>query len=308
MYESRGREPQNRTITRQRNIQKKDSYKKPNGFLSFILYLFTTIFILVFIILMVLKSAVVSNVIQNTDFLHYLEAVAVDEHEYYIVDQFNNMPFNNNDITLEDIEDFIKKDSVSGGIGSIVEGYAQAFAMNNLDHHVTAGEVMVIARDLNDDLSEFFNHDMSDDDIEYLVERLDDLLDFNSMTIDGLMEDFDMDMSTSAPLLLLSPALRWLIGSLCVFMLIAIFAIRKENIPGACFAVGIPIALAGLISFSSGIFLDTATNTPDSFFQQFERFLEEPIAQIMQYGFIFTAIGTLICIVAKTFKWAGKRG
>jgi len=304
MQDYRGRVPRNRTNAGQGTSRDRKPFVRPNIFLSFILYLFTTLFIFSFILLLVLRSAGVSNVIQNTDILYYLEDVAVDGHDYYIVDQFNNMPFSNTELTLVDIEDFIKTDAVTNGINSIVEGYAQAFAMGNLEHHVTMDEVIGIANDLHDEISAAFDHNMTDEDIEYLVERLDDLLDFNSLTIGGLMDDFEMDMSI--PLLLLSPALRWLIGSLCVFLLIAIFALRKDNIPEASFAVGIPIVLAGVAAFITGMILDSVSHTPDSFFQRFERFLEAPVTQIMQLGFAFTAAGVLIIIIAKTFTWANR--
>jgi len=286
----------------QANKPAKKPFRRPNKFVSVVMYLITTVFIFIFILLMVLHTAGVGNVIRNTDILYYLEDFAVDGHDYYIVDQFNNMPFNNNEISLVDIEDFIKQEAVTNGINSIVEGYAQAFALGNLEHHVTVDDVFDIASNLNEEISEFFNHQMTEDDLEYLAERLDDLLDFNSMTIDGIMEDFDMDMSV--PLLLLSPALRWLIGTLCVFLSIAIFAVRKKNIPNAACATGIAPLAAGIISFAGGLYFDTISKSPESTFHRFESFLEEPITKIMQYGFIFTAIGLLIIIIAKTFERA----
>jgi len=306
MSTPRSRPPQYRANTGYRPVQKRDSYEKPNGFLSFILYLFTTISILVFIGLLVLHTAGVGNIIRNTDILHYLEDFAVEGHDYYIVDQINNMPFSNSEVTLVDIEDFIKTEAVTDSINSIIENYAQAFAMGNLEHHVTVAEVAGIAHNLNEEISEFFGHDMTDEDIEQLAERLDDLLDFNSMTIDGLMEDFDVDMSV--PLMLLSPALRWLVGTLCVILLTASFAIRLSSLPHAFCAVGIPITVAGLISFFIGMYFDAATHTPGSTFERFEQFLEEPITQIMQYGFMFAAVGILTIIIAKMFSYAGKRG
>jgi len=305
MHDSRGEEPRNRTNTNDRIYRKRDTFKRPNMVLSFFLYIIAIFLIFSFICLMVLRTAGISNIIQNTNFIYYLEEITVDEHEYYIVDKFNTMPFNNTELTMEDIEDFIKRDSVSAGINSVVEGYAQAFAMGNLQYHVTVEEVVQIAKELDGDISEFFNHDMTDDDIEYLAERLDDLLDFDSMTIDGLMEDFDMDMSV--PLLIMSPAMRWSVGILSVLMLIVIFAVRRKYLPEASFAVGVPIALAGLVSFVAGIFLNTATYAADSVFSRFERFIEEPVTRLMEYGFIFAGAGVLIMIVAKTFSWAKGR-
>ena len=305
MRDSRGETPRNHTPAANRIYRRKESYKGPNMVLSFFLYIIAIVFIFTFICLMVLRTAGISNVIQNTDFLYYLEDITIDEHDYYIVDKFNNMPFNNAELTLEDIEDFIKKESVSAGINSVAEGYAQAFAMGNHEYHVTIEEVVKIAKGLDGEISDFFNHNMTDDDFEYLAERLDDLLDFDTMTIDGLMEDFDMDMSV--PLLIISPAMRWVAGILSVFMLIVIFAVRRKYPPEASFAVGVPIALSGLISFVTGIFLNTATHAADSIFSRFERFLVEPVTRLMLYGFIFAAAGVLIMIVAKTFAWAKGR-
>jgi len=247
-------------------------------------------------VLMVLRSAGVSNVIRNTDILHYLEDASVGEHTYYIVDQVNTMHFSNTEVTLHDIEEFIKKDTVSNGISGILEDYALAFTLGNLDHHVTTDDVVNVARDLDEELSEFFGHDMTEEDFEYLAERLDDILDFDSLTIDGLMEDFDVDMSM--PLMLLSPALRWLVGILSVLLLFTIFYIRRKNLPAASLAVGVPVVLSGAIAYAAGMVVNHLTHTPDSTFQRFERFLEEPLALIMQYGSVLAIVGGSIVLIS----------
>jgi len=292
----RGTRYNNSRKSGQKPDKNSSSYSKPNGFLSFVLCFFAVISLCAFMGLMVLRSAGVSNIIRNTDILYYLEDASFGEHEYYVVDQINTLPFSNTELSLSDIENFIKKETVSDSIGGILDDYALAFTMGNLDHHVTTDDIVNVARDLDEEISELFGHDMTEDDFEFLAERLDDILDFSSLTIDGLMEDFDVDMSV--PLVLLSPALRWLVGTLGVLLLLAIFFIRIGNIPAASLATGIPVLLSGAIVYGAGMFLDAATHTPDSMFQRFERFLQEPITMIMRYSLVFAIVGGLIVVVS----------
>jgi len=259
-----------------------------------------------FIGLLVLRTLGVGHIIRNTDIIYYMEDALVDEHTYYIVDQVNNLPFNNNEVTLEDVEDFIKNEAVSNEIGSIVDGYANAFIMGNHDHHVTTDDIVEMARNLEPEFRDFFDHRMTDSDFDQLAMTLDDILDFDSLTVNGLMEDFDVDLSI--PLILISPTLLWSVGILCLLLLATIYVIRKGNPADASLAVGIALTISGLIAFVGGVFVGANPGVLGETAERYYWYLEEPAHQVSQFGFAFAAVGALIIIISIMYSKVAQRG
>ena len=273
-----------------------NDYEKPNTVLSALLYILTTASLCVFIALIVLRSLGVGHVIRNTDILSYLEEASAGEHTYYIVDQINNLPFSNTEVTLWEVEQFVQNEAVTDEIGTILDGYANAFVMGNHDHHVTTGDIVKMARNLEPEFSEFFDHRMTESDYEQMANTLDDILDFNSLTVSGLMEDFDVDLSV--PLVLISPALMWAVGTLCVLLLAAIFILRKDNLADASLATGIPLVASGLLTFIGGLYIGTHPEIFGDVLQRYSRFIDDPAHLLSQYGFLFAAVGILIIIIS----------
>jgi len=286
--------------------QYRDEYEKPNAFLSALLYIVTIVSICAFIGLSVLRSLGVGHVIRNTDILSILEDAAVGEHTYYIVDQVNGLHFNNNEVTLEDINDFIQSEAVSDEIGSIIDDYANAFILGNPDHHITTDDIVSIARNLEPELYEFFDHRMTDEDFEHLASTMDDILDFDSLNVSGLMEDLDVDLSV--PLILISPMLIWSVGILCVLLLAAIFILRRGNPADAALAVGIPIAFSGLIIFVAGVYIGAYPEALGETAQRFARYLEDPAHLLSQQGFTYAAVGVTIIIISFMAGKVAQRG
>jgi hypothetical protein len=271
--------------------------KKPNILLTVVLSVLAVLGICLFIVSLVARSFGVGFIIRNTDVLGLLEDFSTGEHSYYIVDQVNNLPFSETEVTLYDIEEFIKLESVTNEIDRIINSYATAMMLGNLNHHVTVDDIIISARNIESELHDFFDHHMTEDDFSRLAQTLDDILDFNSLTLEGLLQDFDIDMSP-LPLMLLSPVFLWVVGLLSTGILIVLFIIHKKNIAGAIQSVGIPVSLSGLVTYAAGAFVGSRFEIADGEPIGLTHFLEEPVHLLIQLGLITAAIGVVIVIVS----------
>jgi len=277
------------------------SYTKPNSVLSGLLYFLTILSLCFFIALMVLRSTGVAHIIRSTDVYGLLlSATDSEDYQYYIEHQINSLHFNEQELELFDVAVFIQRETVSNEIGGIVDEYATALVLGNLDHHVTTDDIIRVARNLEPDLNELFDHRMTDADYEHLAATLDDIMDFDSLSVSGLMEDLDMDLTI--PFTIISPVLFWSVGGLCLLLLIIIFIIRKHNTAEASLAVGIPITISGLLAFLAGTLISAYPGVLCSAAQRFSNYLDRPVYLLTQYGFIFAAIGVLIIFVSFLFR------
>jgi len=275
---------------------------KPNAFLSALLAVIAVVLICIFIVLLVIREVGIGHVIRNTDIVGALEA-AVDgdgEQSGYILDQINDMPFNEGKIQPKHIDAFLKDDAVTHEIESIIDAYALAFTLGNHDHHITQDDVVRIVTAIEPEVNWLFSHEMTQADIEELAQTLDDIIDFSSLSVDGLMQDFDVDMTV--PLLIISPAIIWLVGITSFIILLFIFLLRRKDIVSAAFAVGIPIALAGLIMLAAGAWLNSTPELPGDIINRFSNYLELPIKLLIQYSLTVATIGIVIAATAFIFK------
>jgi len=274
-----------------------DTQKKPSLILSVLLSVVAIFGICFFIALLTVRSFGVGHIIRNTDILGALEDFSTGEHAYYIVDQVNGLPFSETEVTLYDIEEFIKREHVTDEIERIVGGYATALMLGNLGHHITVDDIIIAARNIEPELHDFFDHRMTDDDFYRLAQTLDDILDFDSLSLEGILLDLDMDISP-LPLILLSPVLLWVVGLLSAGILLILFLLRKSNIAAAMFSAGLPVFLSGLISFGAGTLVRAQFETADGEPVQFSRFLEDPVHLFTQLGLITAIAGVAIIVVS----------
>jgi len=307
MQNSRGYRPQPYTKNNANAYrQAAQEYEKPNAFLSVLLCIITIISLCVFIGLLVLRTTGVGHFIRETNVYEIMvNASEGEESTHYIINQVNGLPFHNQDLNLDDLSLFLHRESVSDEIGVIVDGYANAFIMGNLDHHVTSDDIVQMARNLDDDLYEFFGHRMTEADMEHLASTLDDVLDFNSLTINGLTEDFGIDLSV--PLVLISPLLLWSVGILCILLLAVIFIIRRGNPVNGAFAVGITLTISGLFAFTGGLFAGANPGAFGETVERYYRYLEYPAHLLSQYGFFFAAVGIITIIISFMVHKVSKR-
>jgi len=247
-----------------------------------------------------LRTANIPHIIQQTDFVGILDSVAVGEHSYYIVDQLNALPFHGVRINLYDVDHFIRTDTVSHEIGNIINEYAREFSAGNLDHHLTTDDVINASRNLEPEFNEFFGHQMTDADREMLAMRLDDIIDFSSLSVSGIM--YDLDVGMTVPRAILSSSLSWVVGLISALFLLLIFLIRIRSIPNAILATGVPIVIAGCIVYAIGLFIGAVPAMFGSTIQNILSFLNGPVQLITRYGLNFIIIGVVVIAVALVLK------
>jgi len=244
----------------------------------------------------VLRTANAATIIQRTDVLGVLADSGFAEHSYYITNQLNSLYFHDEELTLEDIEEFIKHDAVSNEIGGVIDDYAKAFVRGDLDYYITIDEIVDIARNIEPELQELFDHRLTEEELEHLAEALDDVIDFEGFKVGYILEDFELDMTI--PNLFLGSTLRWFVGIITLALLVVIFILRRGNIADALMGVGLPVIVSGLLSFACGILMGASPEIFGETFFALSRFLDGPIYLLTQYGFAFAAVGVTLVVVS----------
>ena len=276
---------------------KKEAHNTLNNIFT---VLFGIIFIAVlcsFIILLVVRNANIARVtkemILDIDVAMVLENF---DDTHYLINQINDLHFHDKIIYYSDVDLFVKTDAVAAEIGDVFERYARALAAGDLDYHITSIDVVNHSKNVEAELHALFGFEMTKDDIEYLADTLDDILDFNSLSISGLAEDFDLDITT--PTFIMSTALLWITGLICIVLLTVVILLCKRNLPIAFLNAGILVTLSGLIAFIAGLWFDSSLESLSYSVNRFIIHLEGPANLMSQYGFIFSAIGILITVIS----------
>jgi len=268
----------------------------PNLIISVLLSILAVFSLFIFICLLVIRTANAATIIQRTDVLGVLAETGFAEHSYYITNQLNGLYFHDEELTLEDLEEFIKRDAVSNEIGGVIDDYARAFVQGDLDHHITTEDIVIIAKNIEPELQELFDHRLTEAELEHLAEALDDVIDFDSFRVGYIIEDYELDMTI--PKLFLGSTLRWVFGLLSLALLVIIFILRRGDIADALLGVGLPIIISGLLSFAFGMAMGARPEMFGETFYALSRFIDGPIYLMTQYGFTFAAVGATLIVVS----------
>ena len=268
--------------------------------LSVLLYTLAVLFMCCFIVLMIVRTVGVGHVIRNTNIVDAIEVADVGINPTQIVEQINELPFTDSLLSLYDVEEFIRKEAVTDELNTILDGYAMAFVIGNHDHRVTKDDIIAIARRLEPEINEFFGHRLTEDDFDFLDITLDEIIDFNVLSIDGIMQEFDVDLTL--PLILISPALLWVISLISVALLAVIFLRKRKDPIRASVAVGIPIAIAGLPPLIIGLFIWFNPTISGTISYQIVKLIDYPAQLATRYGLAFIAAGAVIIIAALVLK------
>jgi len=277
--------------------------KKPNKVLLVLLGLISTVFLLLFILLTVLHSVSVTPIVKDVLDDIYIAYLLEDfdyHNEYYIWHQVNGLPFNETHVTYDDIEAFIRSDAVSEEIGGVLDGYLRALASGNLDHHITADDIVDISKNIRPQLDELFDHQMTDEDIERFAQTLDDIIDFDTLSIDGVMDEFNIE--TPVPLFLISTNMLLIAGVINLLLLTVIVFLYRNDLPGGFLAAGIPVTLSGSIALICAIWLEAFSLSLSQTFHRYAIHLGSPAVFLKRYGFIFIGAGVLIIVISIVIK------
>jgi len=277
-----------------------NDYTPPNAFLSVLLCLLAIIFLCIFNVLLIFRSANVAHFIRHTDITGI---IGDTDFSYYIVHQFNGLHFHDEELDFNDVEAFIKNEAVSDEIGGVVDGYLKAFAEGDLDYYITTDEVVVIARNLEPEFRELFDHQMTEEDFEYLARTLDDVIDFEGMSVGGIIYDLDIDIDMTIPRLLVTPYLLWGVGLLCALILLTIILLRRKKIDSALLAAGIPVLLAGGIIFAGGIYIAGLPESSGDSLYFLSKVIDGPVLLFNRHGIVTAAAGAIIILISFIFKF-----
>jgi len=269
-------------------------YNTPQAsvFLSVILRLFLFIFLSVFIILLALRAENATSIIQNTDIVWVLEETGISED---IVGRLNELPFHDADINIDDVQDFIKSDAVSGELGKVIDDYARAFAEGNLDHHLTSGDIADIARNLEPEVYELFDHRLSEADYDRFSRALDEAVDFERLRVSSIL--IETDIVTVTPILSVSVYFVWCVGILCALILFIIFIHHRSRIIDAFRAAGIPVMMSGLFMLILGLLFSLYPFMFGDTAFIIAKFAGGIIYLIMMYGLVFSGAGLFLIAV-----------
>jgi len=282
-------------------VYRPEVYEKPNSFLSAVLCILAIFTTLVFIILLALRAGNIGYIIRNAE-IDFSGIMNDTEMSHYIVNQINGLDFHDSEVNFYDIEEFLMTDAVSDELGVVIGGFAKAFTEGNLDHHLTVDDIADIAKSLEPELEDLFGHKITEEQYLHIAETLDDIVDFSSYTVGGIMEDV-VEVDMAIPFIFFSPYLLWGTGILCILLLLIIFFRRRAYIADALLAVGIPIIIPGSICLLLAFYAGSYPQTFGETFVSLSRFLSGPIQLVMQYGLSFAIAGAAIILISLVFRF-----
>jgi len=278
---------------------------RANGFLTFLLSLFTIIFLFLFIIFFVMRSANAASIIRNTDLTWVLEETGISYDVIDIIEQVNELSYIETEIDIAAVEDFLQSNAVSEELGSIIDGYARAFVAGDMDHSITTRDIVDITRNLEPEINELFDRSLTEADFQHIEMILDETIDFSEFTVSSIIEEFYIDMTI--PHLLISNTLLWIVGIISAFFLLLLVLHHRRSTPDIFLFTGIPIIIAGLLVFAMGLLVRSSPLLlGDLIYDYYEfyealRFLGGPLQLIIQHGLLFAVFGT-ICVVFSALK------
>ena len=268
------------------------------GILSVLLSVLLFLLTCVFIIMILLRSVNVAESIRNTDLNELLDETEI---AHYIISQIYSLPFNNAWIELEYVVDFLQTEAVSNEIDNIVAGYINALNNNDLDYHLTENTVLGIVRNLEPEFRYLLNHYMTEEDNIILTRTLDDIFDFNGMTVSGI--SYDAGFNVIVPRLLFSPYMIWVVGVLIVLTMCYIFLHNTRMIEKAFLQNGIPITLSGLMYLTPGVLFGIFPDQMSGRLRTLSLMSASVTHLLIRCGIILTTIGVAFILVYLVMRY-----
>ena len=257
-----------------------------DGVLSTILCIVLFILTCFFSALLLLRADFLPLIIRDIDITEVLEDTEI---AYYIVNQINSLPFIETEVDLYDIQEFIQTDAVSDELGNVFSEFARALGTNDLDFHLTNNDVLRIVQNLEPEIYDLFDHQMTETDYMILTRTLDDIIDFEGMTVSGIIYDAGIDIVV--PRLLYSPFLLWGVGILLLVTMCIIFLVNSKSIPKAFLLIGIPIMISGFIYLITGVIFSTYPDMLSGTMHTLSRLTGAMMHFVIRCGIVLTAIG-----------------
>jgi len=270
---------------------------RKTGFLSFLLSILMFLLTCIFVVLLMIRAGNAAVVIRHTDISGIIEDTDV---AYYIVNTINNLPFNDNEIDLADVEEFIRSEAVSDQIGVVARDYARALTRGDLDYYLSSDDLIGIVQNLEPELFELLDHRMTEEDNERMARIIDDIVGFNGLSVGDILED--AGIGTTIPFLFVSPYLLLLTGVLCFAVLFVLYWLNKDKGSDVFLYAGVPVLLLGLVFLSGWMILDVYPHLLGETFYRYSAVTGGIAYLIMWHGIITGIVGVLFVLLYFAFR------
>ena len=230
-----------------------------------------------------------SAIVENTNISLVMEEAGLDEVISSVVEA---LPDADVPVDITDVEDFLKRDTVSEEIGKIAEGYLNAAAKGELDYYISPEDVESFLKAITPDIQDHFDYDLTDEDVGTISDLLQESIDLSDYSVGKVLDDAKID--AALPGILLSMWQMVIAGILFVLVTFDIFLFHRKKVRNAFMATGIPVTLSGFASIIAGMlfgpFHDLLSNTP---LEKLTRFTGGIALQFILYGIICLATGVV---------------
>lgn len=272
--------------------QPAESARPANSFISTLLGFLMFVLVCVFILLLAIRTVDTARLIQNTDIAGVLQEEGMSN---LIVDQINRLPFVETVVDINDVDEFIRNETVSQEIGRVLENYLEAFAEGDLDHHITQNEVMYIVRSLEPELSDMLNFEMTDADYEYLSSVLDAVLDFSEFSIGNIADQTNVNLAI--PQIAISGNLIIIVGILCVAILLLMVLHHRRSPSDVFKSAGVPIMFSGVMCFLLGFIVRSSTHMLGVVFHRISVLLSGTVSSVLTFSLYAAGLGAAFVVI-----------
>jgi len=276
---------------------RQEANKKGNPFLSGIFCILMFLLTCIFIGLLMIRAGNTAVIIRHTDFAEIIDETEIS---YYIVNTLNNLPFNEMEIDIFTVEEFIKSDAVSDEIGNVAQRYANALTRGDLDFHLSSDDVFNIVMNLEPEFSELFDHQMTTEDSDRLARTINDIVGFEGFRVGDILED--VGIGNTIPFLFISPYLLIFVGILCFVVVLTLFWLNKNKPANAFPLAGIPVLITGLILLAGWLVLNYYPHLLGETLMRFTRITGGVAYLLMLHGIVTASVGLIFSLLYFFFK------
>ena len=256
-----------------------------------------------FLLLAVIRPSNIEAFIENTDIAWVLEETGVQNQ---INEALTNFPAHTADthVRASEIEAFLQSENVTGEMATVFSGFVYAFVEGNLDHHVTSGEIVAIARNLEPEIQNHFGYTMTEEDFRILQTTLDHV-DLETLSVGRIIEETDINPNLMSTAFSIYPML--ITGTLSILSLLSIFAVNGRNIPKALRVTGVTLLLPGLLFVPLGLMFLASPGVFSGGMYVAARAIGGPVTLLVQYGLICGIIGIGLVVASGVVRATRRR-
>ena len=234
-----------------------------------------------------------TRIIEKVDVTQVLEEAGLDD---VIVSEINNSSHISENISTNDLDDFLKRETVSTEIGMMAAKYAKAIAEGDLSYYIKPQDIKDFLKAVEPDIREQFNYSLTGEDYDEIVGVVEEHIDLQDYQVDKVLEDTEVD--TTLPSVVFSAYPLIITGILCILLVFDIFMLHRKKIRTAFITGGIPAILAGLVYIAAGVLFGPYHGLPgNAVLNSVKRYTGGIADLLLSYGLVCLASGVLAIVV-----------